>query len=215
MPLILHQKIDLKTFIGVWHIQEPLDWFEAQITISKEEQEEIKTLSPRKCLEWYAGRWLLCVLLNDKDRKICLKDEYGKPYLVNSEIKISISHSADKAAVIISNLPVGIDIQYFTEKVIRIESRFMSEIEKSCLSIPFKLEHLHAFWGAKESLYKAYGKRQLDFRANILIKPFEYIEAGANTQGWVLKNDFSALYNIYYQTIENFSLTYCVLVPTL
>lgn len=215
MPLILHQKIDNRTFVGVWHIQEPLEWFESQFEISEEEQDEITTLSSRKRLEWYAGRWLLCTLLNEKHRKVCLKDEYGKPYLVNSEIEISISHSADKAAVIISNLPVGIDIQYFTEKVVRIESKFMRDIEKESLSSSFKLEHLHAYWGAKESLYKAYGKRQLDFRANILIHPFEYVEVGGNTQGQVIKDNFSALYNIYYQTIENFSLTFCVLEPKL
>lgn len=215
MPLSFQKKIDDFTTLGVWEIQESLEWFKAQFSISEDEANEIKDLSARKLLEWYAGRWLLCTLLNEKRRNVCLKDEHGKPYLVNSDTEISISHSADKVAVIISKLPVGIDIQYFTEKIIRIESKFMRMEEQQSLSAPFKLAHLHAYWGAKESLYKAYGKRQLDFKANILINPFEYIETGGNTQGQVIKGNFSALYHIAYQSIDNFSLTYCVLAPTL
>jgi 4'-phosphopantetheinyl transferase len=214
MPLILHQHINNSTQIGVWHIEEPLEWFETQFTISDTEAAEIVVLTSRKKIEWYACRWLLNLLLGNAKRQECSKDEFGKPFLVNSNLEISISHSADKAAVIISTLPVGIDVQYFTEKILRIEQRFMREIEQQSLSIPFKFEHLHTYWGAKESLYKAYGKRQLDFRKNIMVSPFEYEKLGGKAKGQVIKENFCAFYDIYYQTLEGFSLTYCVLAPT-
>jgi phosphopantetheinyl transferase len=210
MPLI-YRKWELNdTQIGVWQIDEPVEWFRTQLLLSASEEEEIATLNERKRLEWLAGRWLLHVLLGDDDRKISLKDEFGKPSILGSSLHISLSHSADKAAVIISSKSVGIDIQYFTEKIKRIERKFMREEESACLSANNETPHLHVFWGAKESLYKAYGKKELDFRKHILISPFEYDLNMRIAKGRVQKEDFSESYTIYYTVLEKFSLSYCI-----
>jgi 4'-phosphopantetheinyl transferase len=210
MPLIYRKWEHHHTQIGVWQIEESAEWFRQQLTLANSEEDELATLNERKRLEWLAGRWLLHVLLGDTGRKISLKDEFGKPYISDSSLHISLSHSADKAAVIISPKSVGIDIQYFTEKIKRIERKFMREEESACLSANKETPHLHVFWGAKESLYKAYGKRELDFRKHLLITPFEYNPEKGVAQGLIQKNDFSESYTIYYTVLDNFSLSYCI-----
>ncbi len=212
MPLIYRKWGLLHTQIGVWQITESDEWFRKQLDLAPLELEELATLNRRKCLEWLAGRWLLHILLGDGDRKISLKDEFGKPYLPDSSLHISLSHSADKAAVIISPKSVGIDIQYFTEKIKRIERKFMREEESACLSENNEIPHLHVFWGAKESLYKAYGKREIDFKKHLLVTPFDYNLDKGSTQALVQKGDFSASYTIYYTVVNNFSLSYCICV---
>jgi 4'-phosphopantetheinyl transferase len=212
MPLIYRKWGLNHTQIGVWQITESVEWFRQQLTLAPSELEELSTLNPRKCLEWLAGRWLLHVLLGDADRKISLKDEFGKPFLLGSALHISLSHSADKAAVIISPKSVGIDIQYFTEKIKRIERKFMREEESACLSANMEIPHLHVFWGAKESLYKAYGKREIDFKKHLLVTPFDYNLDKGTTQAIVQKDDFSESYTIYYAVVDGFSLSYCISV---
>jgi phosphopantetheinyl transferase len=210
MALVYQKWLPNQTRIGVWSIIEPLSWFEERLVLSESEQSEVAILAERKRLEWFAGRWLLHVLLQQEDRAISLKDEFGKPYLLNSTLHISLSHSGNKAAVIISPKPVGIDIQYFTPKIERIERKFMRIEESNCLSAKYRLEHLHVFWGAKESLYKAYGKRELEFREHIIVAPFDYDLSKGITKGQVQKADFCESYAIQYTVIDNYSLTFCI-----
>ncbi len=209
MPLIYQKWLPEQTRIGVWNITESLSWFEERLQLSASELQEVLTLTARKRLEWFAGRWLLHVLLQAEDRAVSLKDEFGKPYLLNSTLHISLSHSDDKAAVIISEKPVGVDIQYFTPKIERIERKFMREAESNSLSVKNRIEQLHVFWGAKESLYKAYGKRELDFRGHIFIAPFDYDLPQGTTKGKILKGDFCENYVIHYSVVAGFSLVYC------
>ena len=37
-----------------------------------------------------------------------------------------------------------------------------------------RMEHLSVYWGAKEALYKAYGRKKLEFKQHILVEPFKY-----------------------------------------
>ena len=54
--------------------------------------------------------------------------EDGKPHLKDGQ-EISITHSHNFSAIIISNTPVGIDIEKKRDKIIRIASKFVG-IEK-------------------------------------------------------------------------------------
>ena len=69
----------------------------------------------------------------------------------------------------------------------------MRKVESDSLDEGTRLEHLHYYWGAKEALYKCYGRRRLDFKEHILIEPFEYAENGKTT-GTVIKDDFKLLH---------------------
>ena len=187
MPLHSHKEIASGGEIGIWQIQEEESFFLEQLQLSQVEEEQIQRIKGRRKLEWLAGRYLLHKMSGRSIRGICLKDEYGKPYLENSPYHISISHSHDMAAVIAAPQRVGIDIQFIVEKIDRIAHKFMRPEELESLKASTRLEQLHIYWGAKESLYKAYGRRLLDFREHIAITPFSFKPAGATIKGRIRK----------------------------
>ncbi|MFZ4544117.1 MAG: 4'-phosphopantetheinyl transferase family protein [Saprospiraceae bacterium] len=210
MPLIYRNRLADKAELGIWKITETDDCFKKQLRLNNNEILELDQLSPKKKTEWLASRCLLHFLLGQTDRISTERDQMGKPYLTNSEKYISLSHSADLAAVIISNKASGIDIQHYTPKIERIATKFMSEPDFQNLSETNRQQHLTVYWGAKESLYKAYGKRLLDFKEHILISKLNYTESGGMGLGKVKKDSFESSYRIYFFCEKDFSLTYCL-----
>lgn len=211
MPLLFESQIEASIKVAVWQIDETLEWFQNQLSpsLSIGESHELTALTPRKQLEWYAGRWLLHITINKNKRLPIIKDEHGKPHI--KDIHISISHSADKVAVIIAqHKPVGIDIQYFTSKIERIQTRFLRPDELACLAAKNHIEQLHVFWGAKESLYKAYGKKELDFRKHIYVASFDYQIDGGIIKAHIQKTELIQNYTIHYKTLAGFSLVFAI-----
>ena len=101
----------------------------------------------------------------------------GKPYLKNSDIYFNLSHSGNYAMCVVSDKPVGCDIEIIRANVnIEIAKRFFSREEyEYLLSIKDEKEQSRAFillWTLKESYIKAIGKglsAKLDsFSINIL-----------------------------------------------
>lgn len=101
--------------------------------------------------------------------QVC-QDDHGKPYLHSSENihnlpHISISHSEGVAVGLASNFPCGVDIQKITAALERVERRFVTQKEKSLLSVYTeereKRSYLGAIWSAKEAIKKASTLRPL------------------------------------------------------
>jgi phosphopantetheinyl transferase len=176
MPLHSKKVLDPQTSICLWKLEEDEDYFFKHLNLFQEEIEEVNLLSHRKRLEWLASRYLLHILIGSEDRSPCLKDEFGKPYLSNSTHYISLSHSRDYIAVIMSDVPCGVDIQYLVPKIARIARRFMSAQEISQLNRNRVIEQMHVYWGAKESIFKAYGRKSVDFKKHIFVHQFEFFD---------------------------------------
>ena len=86
----------------------------------------------------------------------------------------------------------------------------MNEAKLKTLSKDNQLEHLHVYWGAKEALFKAYGKGELDFRLNIPIDAFDYKNTEGAFKGSVIKDDFNKNFDIYFKKIEHYILVYAI-----
>ena len=194
--------------VGLWRISEDEDYFLRKLPLSESDKTELAAMKGARRLEWLAARYLVQVMTGWAYRLI--KDAFGKPHLSTSDYEISISHSAEFTAAIISKRPIGIDIQYITPKLEQIAWRVLNETKLETLNPERQLEHLHVYWGAKESLYKAYGKGDLDFRKNILLKPFLYSNTEGVFEGVIQKEDYKAEFDIYYKKIENYILVYAV-----
>jgi 4'-phosphopantetheinyl transferase len=212
--LLLEKNISPTIKIGVWEIQNSEAWFLDRLELLDIEQAELVTLKGQKRLDWLADRYVLHLLLGGGKRIFCYKDDFGKPFLADENKKISFSNSASKAAAIVADRSVGIDIQYLTPKIERIAKKFLSDQELAYLTVDAtqRLSQLHVLWGAKEALYKAYGKKELDFRLHISVKAFDFSHNGGHIVGTVTKGDFAAQYDIFYESIKNFILVYCVRV---
>ena len=107
-----------------------------------------KLSNGKRHLHWLGTRVLLRKMLHTEEYIDCKVDAHGKPYLVNLPYHISLSHSFDYAAVMISkSKPVGIDIEQMKEKVERIAHKFMRPEEMAFIRPNIKYNN-YMFAGA-------------------------------------------------------------------
>ena len=108
-------------------------------------------------------------LSNENSDYIITYDLDGKPIL-NSEFNISISHSYEIAALVISNnLKFGMDVQFKESKILNIQNKFLNEFEKLNIGHDPSIDILTMIWTSKESIYKAIGLKGISFSENIKI----------------------------------------------
>ena len=207
MALLLHDFLRPEGEFAIWEIEEDtINLFE-RLELTDEELQKASSMSNARKKEWIAARWLIHKLSGRAQRGRCLKDEYGKPYLEDSKYKISISHSQDKVAVIASPYNVGIDIQKLVEKMRRLSVKFLGVEEASWDN---SLEDLHIIWGAKEAMYKAWGKRGIDFGKDMKVEPFYWNNDIIYTTGTLTHKNVTMKFKIKGIKKSNFVLVYAV-----
>jgi len=206
MPLTNIIYLNAEMRIGCWQITESREELSENLIVDNELEELIKSCNERRVKELFATRLLLKWLMQNPVEKI-VYDENGKPSLKYGSEKISISHSKDRVVILISkSVEVGIDIEYIGEKVLRIKEKFLTDWE-----LEFVGENLvkgTIYWCAKESLYKFYSEKGLDFRINLTLNDFEVQRRGC-FQAKIVKEHFYKVMNINYCVFDNFVMTYC------
>ncbi len=208
MPLFLQEQLKPEGELGLWRIEEPEAWFLRRLDLAPEESEQFSRIKGRRRVEWLAVRQLVHTMSGRESRGAFLKDEHGKPHLEGSPFEISISHSWNMAAAIAAPYSVGIDIQVLVPRIERLAHRYMRPEEIASLQGGNRIEQLHIYWGAKEALYKAYGRRALDFSTHIHVHPFIYRPEGGLFTGEVQKEEFHRFYELHYQMEGNYMLVY-------
>ncbi|MFP4096435.1 MAG: 4'-phosphopantetheinyl transferase family protein [Cyclobacteriaceae bacterium] len=168
-------KINDKLSWALWKID--ADWQELFCLkdFSADEEAALLAIShPQKKAEYLATRLALHALLDSigiRQYKL-FKDEYGKPHIRNHALHISLANSYPYAVAVIGREPVGIDIEKPSEKLLRVQHKFLHESEYA--DFYGQAEKLCLAWCAKESLYKLYGKKYLSFKEHIMIKRLYY-----------------------------------------
>jgi 4'-phosphopantetheinyl transferase len=122
----------------------------------------------------------------------------GQPLITSMERHVSITHSGHYAgAMISSHQTVGLDLEEVSDKVMHIRHKFVNEEENKFLQSNDVMSTLVA-WSAKESIFKWYGKGEVDFRKNITLHPFELKSRGL-IQAAFTKPDCTKLLNVEYE----------------
>ena len=125
MGIVYLKKERDNTQIGIWKVEESIAELENKLILNQEELDFYNKLNKgKRNLHWLAGRVLLRYLLETEKFIEVKGDEHGKPHLINFDFKISLTHSFDYAAVIISKKLVGIDI----EKIKKIIGKIVIKI---------------------------------------------------------------------------------------
>lgn len=208
MPIELKTNNNSEIELSIWNVTEPASYFEAKLDIHNSEISIVEKLSSRKKLEWLASRYLLHLMSGRSLRGSFTKDIHGKPHLKNSDHHISISHSNNHISVIASRHLVGIDIQTYVSKISRIRHKFVSESEDQYIDESDPNRALHIIWGAKESLYKAYGLRGLDFKKHIHIRSLDGSAARGSFKGRIEKDEYQKEFDLFYHLFEDYILVY-------
>lgn len=130
----------------------------------------------------------------------------GKPHLKDGK-HISITHSYIFAAIIISDLEVGIDIEKQRDKIIRIANKFTPLVEYRTLANDDAIiRKLTIVWGAKEALYKSFAHPGVSFLKNIYVEDFR-LEEKLTTANVAIENR-SESYTVAFEEFEGFTLVY-------
>lgn len=226
MPLLLTRHPFPGTTFGLWQIAEEEAFFREELPLaSGEETEMAKLKNDLRRSEWLAGRWLLHKLSGAPQRLPLAKDAFSKPFFPENEhLACSLSHSHGIVGALIrewseapeapspkSQIPnpryltCGCDIQMLVEKMPRLAPKFLNLTEEQFVagfdpSTQFDL--LHVFWTAKEALYKAYGLKELDFRAHLQVTVSEWQGGSGRGYGVVKKNDFHESFHLFFEKTD-------------
>lgn len=201
MPLHKVININPTTTIFLWKITESFeDLFDAvplnesnciRINTMKSELHQRAFLSVRKLLQ-----------VNGYTDFDLIYDQSGKPYLKDGK-HISISHSHDFAAIVLSDENIGIDLEMQREKIIRIADKFANE--------PFVFEikenkndfirKLTVIWGIKEAIFKIRNEEGISFKDHIQVTPFEVSHGKCSAELHFKK--LVQQYSIFFEEIDS------------
>ncbi len=210
MGLVFKKQLDTKTAIGLWRIEENAENLLSRLQLKDHETDTLTALSDgKRKLQWLSTRVLLRYMLGDPAYIDCRIDEHGKPYLENFPYSISLSHSFDYAAVMVSeDKDVGIDIELISTKIERIEGKFMKPEELAFISPLNRTEHLYICWCTKEAIYKLQGKQGVSFKDHIHLKSFGFKDVGSFEASFETPN-LCRMFTVHYEKFENYMIGYC------
>lgn len=176
MALINIREVYPGVHLGLWQMDETVADLLGSFPWMKRYQAELanrfKSEARRK--EFLAVRALLhemfavmgCSVQQMKKNGEIEHDQNGKPLLKG--FHISISHTQGFAAVILSReKSVGVDIEYYSDRVQKIASKFLRKDE-----VAHDLDSLLVHWCGKETVYKLFSEEKLQF-SEMKVMPFD------------------------------------------
>lgn len=208
MALIYNQVVYNDCELGIWEISESKQELFSKIHFFPDEEERFNNYrSENRQLEWLSVRRLLREMRGEPTQIIY--NEQRKPFLSNIDLNISITHSRDLTAIMLSkNKKIGLDLEYMSHNISRVAHKFINDDEYIVDDEEKKKFHMYIHWCAKEALYKLCDKQDINFKKNITIEPFEPDECG-EIYGWVDNKFWHDKFLMRYFTIKDHVLVYC------
>jgi len=178
--------IDERTKVFIWKIEEPYNWLAKGIELTEHCQNRVNSMKSEIHRRGFMSIRHLLAEAGYTDFDLYY-DELGKPHLKDGKY-ISITHSYEFSAIIVSESPIGIDIEKQRDKIMKIAHKFTPLSEYHTLANEEALiRKLTIVWGAKEGIYKLVGIPGLLFLHHIYVEEFsfddEILKARLNYQG--------------------------------
>ena len=200
--------VDEGTKVLIWKIEESLDWLVDDIQLTDHCQDRVNGMKSILHKRGFMSIRHLFAEMGYTDHDLYY-DENGKPHLKDGNC-ISITHSFNFTAIIISDEEVGIDIEKQREKILKIAEKFTPLEEYHTLANEEALiRKLTIVWGAKESIYKLYAQPGLGFLQHINIADFDFEDK--RTTGKVYFKGKSSSYELEFLEFEGFTCVYAKL----
>ena len=206
MPVHKTLTVNKTTKVLIWKIEESFENLSEGIELTQSSKDRVNNMKSDLHRRGFLSVRHLLNRFGYTDADL-VYDEYGKPHLKDGKF-ISITHSFTFSGIIISDdKPVGIDIEKQRDKILKIAHKFTPiEEYKSIANHEALVSKLTIVWGAKESLYKIYGKKKLLFLDNIYIEDFSF--ETNETSGKILYEGVTDEYKIYFLETEGFTCVY-------
>ena len=209
MGVFLKTEILPDCHLGVWEITEDFDSLYSMVdlaTVEKTKLDSFKNISRK--VEWLSVRALVKNMLG-KDTRILYNAE-NKPFVRGNTHNISISHSNNLTAVLISkDKRVGLDLEFMSGKISKVADKFINNKESITSDPELSKFHLYLHWCGKEAMYKISDKQDIDYRNGLTIKPFTPEEQGF-MHGHVINGSGEEDFELEYLQHDNYALVWCV-----
>ena len=206
MPLYKTIRVNDFTKVLIWKIEESLEDLTKGIELTEQSKKRVDAMKSILHQQGFMSIRQLLKQAGYVDADV-FYDEFGKPHLKDKNY-LSISHSFTFTAIIISEKkPVGIDVEKQRDKIVKIAHKFTPIEEYNTIANHEALvSKLTIVWGAKESLYKIYGKKKLQFLHHIYIEDFSFIDT--KTTGVIKYKGYVSSYDICFLEFEGFTCVY-------
>lgn len=192
---------DDKATILLWKFDETEN-LDPKILLEKENFEKVKDYHPIKLKELLLVRKILKSIL--PDHQILYKNR--EPFLSPRDYEISVTHSFPYAALAISKNKIGIDIEPFNSKIVRIQHKFINEEETEFIEKKKEIAYLTVIWSIKESMYKIHHSNYWSLKKHYEVKPFN-LNFPYNIECRVHDENVSDLFKARVEFFENYCLT--------
>ena len=125
--LLSKKTVEENATLALWEINETIDELLDLLHLDPFIIQEISLFtSDKRKLEYLAARVLLQEVIGEK--KTIAYTKQGKPYLVDNSFQISITHTGKQVAILLHpTYRVGVDVEKISDKVVRVQSKFLSE----------------------------------------------------------------------------------------
>ena len=204
---------DYHSRVGVWQITETEAELRALTSVPSDEMEEIsyiKSESLRK--QKLAVRALLDAMFEEK--VYLSHHDNGKPYIENSAINISITHTQRYVAVILNPTDeVGIDCESLDRDFSAVRKKALSEDEieeVDELDEDERNEQLAIYWCAKEAIYKRMSVSDVDFAEQIEVERFNPRDEGEIEATFTHKDGTEMEFELSYEVFDNHVMVWVV-----
>ena len=207
MPLYKTLTPNSQTTVKIWKITESFDVLMNPIKLKDASIQRVSGMKSELHRRGFLSvRHLLAEFgYNDFD---LFYDENGKPHLKDGK-HISITHSFEFSAVIVSDDIIGIDIEKQRDKIGRIAHKFVDyEFDYLKNDDSEYVRKLTAIWCAKESLYKLFATPGLSFLQHCLVLPFTFQDE--ETVSWIDFEGEKQRFNVHYLEFEGFTCAYAL-----
>ena len=205
VPLYKTITVSPTTTVYIWKIEEAFDVLSDGIILTDYCQQRVDGMKSELHRRGFMSVRKLLALAGYEDKNLRY-DTLGKPHLDDGRY-ISITHSYTFSAIIVSERPVGIDIEKQRDKILRIAHKFTPfEQYKTLANIEAVIRKLTIVWGAKESLYKLYAQAGLSFLKHIDIQDFTFEDQ--YTSGIINYQGDKSSYQLHFLEFEDFTCVY-------
>ena len=206
MALYKTLTISSKTKVFIWKIEESIEELQQGVTLTENNSARLNSMKSDLHQKGFLSIRHLLKEINLTDADL-IYDEFGKPHLNNNRF-ISITHSFNFTAIVYSTeTEVGIDIEKQRDKILKIAHKFTPiEEYKTIANHDALISKLTIVWGAKESLYKIYGKKKLLFLHHIYVADFKFEDA--KTTGEIRFDGETTSYAVEFLEFEGFTCVF-------
>ncbi|WP_372757580.1 4'-phosphopantetheinyl transferase superfamily protein [Mariniflexile sp.] len=207
MPLYKTITPNSQTVVKIWKITEPFDALMQSVSLKPKSLDRVLGMKSELHQRGFLSVRMLLAEFGYDDVDLHY-DENGKPYLLDGK-HISITHSFNFSAIIISDAIIGIDIEKQRDKISVIAHKFVEYesyyLDESAIDY---INKLTIIWCVKESLYKLFATPGLSFKQHCLVIPMSDNEL--ETVAWIDYEDKKHKYNVQFLEFEGFTCAYAL-----